>query len=505
MQFLLLFPGTKLNCNFDAFLATNLRCLLDDWCSKLNIADFPFALLGCDSAKEFYKKFKSEVVVSLMLQNNLPGVELVAEALGTNAKSLTNDCKVVLLTACLPLITNSDQLEPSTRAKLQNCQNLFHKFVDNDENEAIMSENFVDIISGLYFSLYDVPEWQLKHGEELVMAIPDHLPIKRKDLRAALQWIQRKLPDTRQSVIVYLANAFPDNTQTILQKMALRVFGAATNEMKLLFFLQYSSMVEDFSNPLGESQLGQISAFVVNDVVLMHLNMLSEKCTGFLTGVVCTSLNKLILDCCRFDPKLLEPLIPKIVNTLVCSANNPGSPSNLKVMQVLNFLIIQEGGTFKEAISKLEQLPQEQEFADIQAAFDHIRSKDQDDHLETEITHFLNAGKHGHRVEGLERLHKQLATRKEQLAILYLQLQGGNEFATNNSCLRQLVSALLNLTKSSDMKIALEAAACLGELGPGQLLTTVLVENSDDPNKGYMNPIVSNIASIIKFKALCYP
>lgn len=427
-----------------------------------------------------------------MLQDNLQGIELVAEALDTDAKSLVNYCKVVLLTTCLPLITNGDQLEPLIRTKLQNCRNIFHKFVDKDENEAILSDNFVAVISGLYCSLYDVPDWQLNHSEELVVAIPDHLPIKHRDLQAAMQWIQGKLPDPSQSVIVSLANSFPEYSQMILQKMALRVFNAATNEMKLLFFLQYSCLVKDFSHPLGENQLGEISAFVVNDVVLMHLNMISEKCTGFLAGVVCTSLNKLILECCRFDSKLLEPLFPKIVNTLVCSVkNNPGSPSNPRIMQVLNFLIIQEGNTFIDAISKLEQFPQEEEFSEIQAAFDHIRSKDQDDHLETEITHFLDAGKHGHRVEGLERLHKQLATRKEQLALLYVELQGGNEFATNKSCLRQLVSALLNLTKNSDPKIALEAAACLGELGPGELLTTVLVENTDHSSGNSISAVVS--------------
>jgi hypothetical protein len=485
------FPGEKLKCNFNSFLETNLRCLLDDWCSKLNIADFPFALLGCDSAKKFYTKFKNEVVVSLMLQNNLAGVELVAEDLGTDSKSLTQDCKVVLFTTCLPLITNKEQLEHSMRVKLLNCLNLFRQFVDEDETETILSDNIVDVVSSLYFSLYDVADWQLKHSEELVMAIPDFLPIKQKDLRAAMQWIQRKLPDAKE-LIVYLANSFPEHTQMILQRMALRVFGAATNEMKLLFFLQYSSLVEDVSNPLGDSQLGPISAFFVNDAILMHLNMLSEKRTEFLAGVVCTSLNKLILECCKFDSQLLEPLFPKIVNILVCSVkNNPESPSYPRVMQVLKFIIVQEGNTFKEAISKLEQFPQEPEFAEIQAAFDHIRISNQDDHLETEITHFLNAGLHGHRVEGLQRLHNQLATRKEQLATLYLQLQGGNEFEAIKSCLRQLVSALLNLTKSSDPKIALEAAACLGELGPGQLLTTVLVEDSGKSKKDSMNPIVS--------------
>lgn len=70
----------------------------------------------------------------------------------------------------------------------------------------------------------------------------------------------------------------------------------------------------------------------------------------------------------------------------------------------------------------------------------------------------------------------QLSSKKEELAVVFrdhhesVRRTGSYE----NNCLHRLVLSLLESVQSADEQASLEAAKCLGELGPSDLATIVL-------------------------------
>lgn len=73
-------------------------------------------------------------------------------------------------------------------------------------------------------------------------------------------------------------------------------------------------------------------------------------------------------------------------------------------------------------------------------------------------------------------LQHQLESKKSQLEKLYEDLESNQGFAEHcaGSVLHRLIYRLIRLTKSTDPKISLRAAKCLGVLGPANLTTLIL-------------------------------
>jgi predicted RNA methylase len=73
-------------------------------------------------------------------------------------------------------------------------------------------------------------------------------------------------------------------------------------------------------------------------------------------------------------------------------------------------------------------------------------------------------------------LKHQLITQKYQLQEFYEELESSQGFAEHcaSSILHRLIYRLIRLTESNDKKTILEAAKCLGILGPADLSTMIL-------------------------------
>lgn len=97
--------------------------------------------------------------------------------------------------------------------------------------------------------------------------------------------------------------------------------------------------------------------------------------------------------------------------------------------------------------------------------------------MKENLRHFLTvSADHDCGMDSLLKLKRQLIVKKSQLEVLYEELESSQGFAEDCalSVLHNLIYRLIQLTKSKDSKIALEAAKCLGILGPADLYTMIL-------------------------------
>lgn len=97
--------------------------------------------------------------------------------------------------------------------------------------------------------------------------------------------------------------------------------------------------------------------------------------------------------------------------------------------------------------------------------------------LRENLKHFLSAlDNKSCSIDDMIALKHQLSSKKEELEELYLELETCQGFAEHcaRSVLHRLIYQLIRLTESPDKQISLEAAKCLGVLGPADLCTMIL-------------------------------
>jgi serine-protein kinase ATM len=85
-----------------------------------------------------------------------------------------------------------------------------------------------------------------------------------------------------------------------------------------------------------------------------------------------------------------------------------------------------------------------------------------------------------------------LAKNKDDLIILYENLKNIRGFSEDceNSVIHKLINTLVLHTQSKDMQRSLEAAKCLGEIGPANLQTIVIREENNSLTYGKVKPFI---------------
>lgn len=211
----------------------------------------------------------------------------------------------------------------------------------------------------------------------------------------------------------------------------------------------------------------------------MNLIKLYKNNEVLLSIAACKYFKIFCEKCLPFCGAIFEKLMVLIISTLVPIAKLDTQLSE-ECVKVLNFLIVDNSKYLYNSIGSLDPFPQDEKFEKIQHVYEKIKYGNDSFTLEQEIVHFLNAAggmdMTDDRTEGLQHLKIQLSTKKTELAKLYANLHTLRGFCADceESILHQLICMLVKLTSSSNSKVSLEAARCLGELGPADLTTLVL-------------------------------
>lgn len=223
----------------------------------------------------------------------------------------------------------------------------------------------------------------------------------------------------------------------------------------------------------------------------MNLIKINTSNNCEIAVAACRYYKKFVATSLQFCNDIFEKFLTLVISTVV-----PIAKLNLKISEecinLLNFLIVENSNLLYNTIGKLDPFPIEEKFEAIRELYIKIKYGNDTFTLEQEIVHFLNAGNLmdvGCRSEGLKHLKLQLSNKKTELIKLYARLHHIRGFSEEcqESILHQLICMLVKLTTSSDQVISLEAARCLGELGPADLTTTVLKPEKNIIN-GVKNP-----------------
>ncbi|CAB3364945.1 Hypothetical predicted protein [Cloeon dipterum] len=444
-----------------------LASILLKWSSNYDVLDFPSFLFGFSSIGEFAESHQERIVTTLVVLKDKKNLKALARLLSKPEKDIVKESKVLLLFTCLPYMALKDNLSQDVLIKLENCFTVLRECFNEEEIDTILDTRYWERQLGVSF--VDLPS-------------TDELSLDHNTFKEIMHWIQQKLPDSSIPVMAFVARSHPSHCQSIMQGLARRVFKAPTKEDRLLRFLQYSSLVLEMCSFVSSGLLGKTSAFFVRDVVHVLLNVIDESTNAkhvSLSAAACHCLRALCVECCTSHSDLLKCQLPTIINALVKVVKKTQKrPVAAKALEIMEYLVIEQGSLLKEAIWRLEQFPQLPEFYKIQAAYEQILTLYVDDHLESAIKSFLAAREAANesRVEGLQLLCTKLSTEKTQLQILYDELKVTSN--ASNSTLFVLVRSLVKLISNHDKEIALYAAACLGELGPGQLMSIVLADQN---------------------------
>lgn len=276
----------------------------------------------------------------------------------------------------------------------------------------------------------------------------------------------------------------PSLIQKALLQLITDVYSATLQEEKITAFCHYTIIINQTLQFLKVENPMQV--FLVDFVICSLVNLVSnerEACEA-LAVAACVHLKRVLQHILSGCTELIEKLLVAIVSTLVPIARSLSKIGECCI-DVLNYLIVENGCILLKAVECLDAFPEEERFESLSKVYDKVRYRNKAVSLEDELRHFLNTvkrtGGYGCRSEGLKHMKKLLGDRKQELKSLYQKLGDMRGFAEDvqDSLLHQLICALVKLTRSENLEVSLEASRCLGELGPADLTTLVLQTDLD--------------------------
>lgn len=296
----------------------------------------------------------------------------------------------------------------------------------------------------------------------------------------------------------------------LVQHMKLTVQRARLVDQQLIAVYQYAVLVhhileflvrETLSTGVQKVASENVKLFFARDICNYLCNLLAytSKPSTFTLAV----LELLHTSCVLLLPKRVQYIrmhFHSIVSALLTVAaktspdvtgdNTARPPMSATIfaaaLRCLRFLIVDQQAALSAEIALLDNFPtQPPAFDELREAHAAIKYRRKEFTLCDELECFLKVE---HRnTEGLAALREQLAVKKPELAAVYRQhadraLEVAN---AKSSSLHRLVVSLLQTVKSPDEATdssvngrRLEAAKCLGELGPSDLSTLVLQPDS---------------------------
>lgn len=240
----------------------------------------------------------------------------------------------------------------------------------------------------------------------------------------------------------------------------------------------------------------KVAAFFVNDAARPQSkkNLLINKKASLLRDIVyfigniLTSTEmavKLKLATCRYFrnfggqilpscAQIFKPLLNFTISTLIPLVQHTDRSLGETSLECIKFFIIEQKDVLADEISLLDNFPSDDLFNDLRQIHSEVKYRGRTFSLTEEIDYFLSVD---HRkIEGLVALKEHLSSKKDELIEMYNQLQNIRGFSEDceKSLIHRLVFTLLQFVQGLDEAKAVEAAKCLGELGPSDLSSIVL-------------------------------
>lgn len=353
----------------------------------------------------------------------------------------------------------------------------------------ILRKQFLTVTENLLSNLWDSQKFNDLFNMEIDYAIEGHnidLDVFTKSLEY-LQYISESANKNVHLVTDFCANR-PLQIYNFLLFKKLQLQNTKYVDEQLIHLFQYCVVVD------------KVAAFFVSDAARPQSkkNLLINKKASLLRDIVYFFGNilisletavKLKLAACRYFrsfgsqilpscAQIFQPFLNFAVSSLIPLVQHTDRSLGESSLKCIKFFVIDQKDVLASEIALLDNFPLDDEFNDLRQIHFEVKYRGRTFSLTEEIDYFLKVD---HRkIEGLVALKEQLSLKKNELIEMYNQLQDTHGFSEDceKSLIHRLVFTLLQFVQGFDVTKAVEAAKCLGELGPSDLSSIVLKPNN---------------------------
>uniref|UniRef100_A0A1B6BXN6 Serine/threonine-protein kinase ATM n=4 Tax=Clastoptera arizonana TaxID=38151 RepID=A0A1B6BXN6_9HEMI len=459
--------------NMVIFLECNLNFVITDWVEKYKFNDFitfPWTLLKCHSLNAFLSKYSSHIVPVLLLNCKLDIFNQIATQMNVTPGKLIKDCFPSVIGGTLLMLQ-----ERTYKQRGYMVLDTIRQSIGSEDLKEMISQNLPEIVISIISKQNDQEQMNsLYNSSHSVLLNPEPINFNTETVLGALKYLQDSSPNPEMPLMDFLSRELPGHVQKILVELYTNVQCSPTPESRLSWLQHYMTIIEIITGNINPDEV-KSADFIISFILQTLLHLVSKESAL----PVLTFFNQLITNVLPSCGSQVNKLLPVIVATLVPIAQQQTVLGKRAVL-IMNNLFLNYSDILP-GISLVDPLPKDPVFNDMSLKYKELRYKTLNDHLlQNEIKHFVEADIPNHlcsyRIEGLRSLRIQLSEKKEELAKLYEDLKTMKGFSEDceRSVLHRAICLLIKLISNENPAVRMEAARCLGELGPGNLTTLVL-------------------------------
>ncbi|CAG6005665.1 unnamed protein product [Menidia menidia] len=488
--------------NVKTFVTSHLYYLVAEWLAqrlsddRYTLGSFPYSLLDYNTVKDFYNSCYQVLIPHLVFLDDFEQVKSIGRCLEKDWRNLLADCFPKIMVNILPYfaLPSQDSHAAQQREKAHRVYDLLKdsSCLGKQQIDSLIHSNLADIVVELLMTLYEGDGSEKDKGDlkrfigELDPA-PNPPYFSSQVIKATLDYLSKCHSANHKSLVSILSKT-PISIQRILLAVCERAAETTNSYERHRILLMYHLFVSLLLREVKEG-LGGAWAFVLRDIIytlIHHMNSRPPQCdevSDRSLSLCCDLLASVCQAALQFCDDALDCHLQVIVGTLTAQVTSRPSISQ-QVLNLLQFLIIENQQKLKEAISRLEPFPVMPEFRELRTMQHNLKYITGPFTLREEIAHFLSVASCDSlpvtRLEGLKELTRQLHRNKEQIRELLKECH----VDPTDSVLVKLVLSLLQLCKIAashpgGADILEAAGSCLGELGPVDFSTIALLHGRD--------------------------
>ncbi|XP_043278372.1 serine-protein kinase ATM [Venturia canescens] len=472
---------TKSEANQRLLIETNLHYLLSQWFEvDHSLQSFPWTLVQCDSQEDFSRRYIGTLLSVKLQRLEFKHLAILCANLDVSFVKTVEDCFPTILTQLVSMIVE-DSSEGDNSERVTYARQMFERLRSNTNDfrevkpfDVLLQEKLSEVVIHLVERLRDDEHFNEIFSRRIFLPSINPPNFTVGTIDRCFMFLEKILPVKKESLVEYFATRHPRILQLTVDKLFCNINEADCPDRKLQAFHQYRYFGTIVLKHLQKPYFDPMALFIVRDTSYSLLSLTKQETLG---EMACDYLSEFLRGAMPKRANEIKEILSYIVSTLVPIAQS----STVKgAMEIVNFLIIEEQDSLGDAIEKLDSFPNVDSFEAIKKVHHSLKYGTKRHYtLEDEIEHFLNATNVktlSCSYEGLVHVKNQLSTRKQELCEMYNRLEGLRGFAEDcaSSTLHKLIYKLVQLTRSCDTNISLEAAKCLGQLGPADLTTMIL-------------------------------
>ncbi|XP_067675130.1 serine-protein kinase ATM-like [Haliotis asinina] len=480
------------------YICSHLPYLLNQWLElDYSLSEFPYRLLGVDSLVTFFRSYGDVLVPSLFMHGLLEDIQTLAADTEQGWKQIIIDNIPNIVIHILPLFAASTSEEVASDREVKKRTSLASRRYDVLVKEVTSEVIDREIHSNLDVIIVNILMCLHGTGSEVAdgSCCPDPNPPSYNSyiIKSTLDYLTNSFSGSSARSLVSVLAKTQDSIQRVLLKLATSLSTEHRIQEKRRILIMYQLFVEMLL-PEFASTLGGSWGFILRDVIHRLVHVIRDINTQhrdiFVSdhesrqSIVKTSFGLLhsictvALECC---PEELGKYLDCIVTTTLPFMSHRG-PLQDSSQTLLNLLIVENAGVLRDAIGQLDPFPEEYELSNYRKVHRKLQKHAGRGSLVQEMCHTVKVLHEKQTVtEGctqtIRSLYALLCQNRSELQSLTPNLRN----SADGSVLCKLVCELLHLTQSACHQVALEAASCLGVIGPIDLYTLSLPKKCSRP------------------------